>query len=408
WIDFLNTHQVNSIAVGLGGKVLPEYLDPVAYNGQISENTDGLLVADLDQLDDVLVNTFTNTVDGTLLAGGPLDQPNSGVGADGGHVQQVAFDLYQGGATQFVYDPAAGSITVTGEPDVDHRGVFDAATRTLTVSTLIGGSFAIDLDRGAYVYTGPAGSVSDSRDAFDFVVVDGDGDSAGSSIRVDIVNQQTQLGTAGDDILVGTEVADRIIGLGGNDTIGGGANDDMLIGNGGNDVLHGDAGADRLFGGDGVDVLRGGDGADRLDGGAGNDALSGGNDADVFSWTLYDKGSPGSPAVDSISDFTVAARADGGDALDLRDLLVGESNDTLDQYLDFLVVGAGLDLRTELRISSEGGFAGGTYDAAVEDQRIVFEGLDIRAELGLAADAPDAAIIQTLLNRNDLIVDSGL
>jgi Ca2+-binding RTX toxin-like protein len=177
------------------------------------------------------------------------------------------------------------------------------------------------------------------------------------------------------------------------DALGGGAGSDTLTGGGGNDTLVGGAGNDNLSGGDGNDTLVGG---------AGNDSLTGGAGADTFAWVLADHGSNGTPAVDTIADFAAAAPAAGGDILDLRDLLQGETTSTtLDRYLDFNVVGG----ITEIRISSSGAFAGGTYAAGFEDQRIVLQGVDIRTSLGLGAGASDLQIISELINRGKLLTD---
>ena len=88
--------------------------------------------------------------------------------------------------------------------------------------------------------------------------------------------------------------------------------------------------------------------------------------------------------------------------LDLRDLLQGEAaSATLDRYLDFNVVGG----NTEIRISSSGGFTGGTYAAGSEDQRIVLDGVDLRATLGLGASPTDLQIINELITRGKLVTD---
>jgi predicted extracellular nuclease len=83
----------------------------------------------------------------------------------------------------------------------------------------------------------------------------------------------TITGTAGDDVLRGTDGADVVMGLGGNDTITGGNADDVVCGG---------AGDDRLTGDNGVDVLLGGFGDDRLDGGNGDDTLVGGPGTDTL------------------------------------------------------------------------------------------------------------------------------
>ncbi len=157
-----------------------------------------------------------------------------------------------------------------------------------------------------------------------------------------------------------------------------------------------------LSGSAAAEILVAGSGNDTLQGGGGNDVLIGGAGADVFRWSLADRGGAGSPAVDAIADFDPAATAAGGDALDLRDLLQGETaSATLDRYLDFNVTGG----NTEIRISSNGGFAGGAYAAGAEDQRIVLDGVDIRAALGLGGAATDSQIIAELINRGKLITD---
>jgi predicted extracellular nuclease len=80
-------------------------------------------------------------------------------------------------------------------------------------------------------------------------------------------------GTAGDDVLTGTNGRDVIMGLGGNDTISGANGEDVLCGGAGNDVLSGGNGDDVLLGGFDTDRLSGDNGADVLIGGPGSDVL---------------------------------------------------------------------------------------------------------------------------------------
>jgi len=83
---------------------------------------------------------------------------------------------------------------------------------------------------------------------------------------------------------------------GGNDTLNGGAGNDILYGQGGNDILIG---------------------------GAGDDILYGGTGADTFVWQKGDIGQ------DVIKDFN----ASEGDRIDLRDLLQGENDGNILNYL---------------------------------------------------------------------------
>ena len=244
-------------------------------------------------------------------------------------------------------------------------------------------------------------------------------------------------GNGSDETLRGSEARDVINGNGGDDTLYGGGGADTMAGGAGNDLLLGEAGADVLNGNAGVDRLDGGLGSDRIDGGAGEDVLiggkgwdtlTGGAGSDVFRWNFGDGGvaagrvenaasgttaqfngtaSSGSRAQDVITDFNTAPAASGGDVLDLRELLVGDlhgaanAQGNLQNYLDFNVSGG----NTEIRISTAGQFSSGTYNSAVEDQRIVLQGVDIRSSLGLSGTATDNQIIQELLTRGKLITD---
>lgn len=97
------------------------------------------------------------------------------------------------------------------------------------------------------------------------------------------------IGTAGDDVIVGTSSADRIEGGGGNDLICGLDGADIILGGDGDDVVYGGRGSDiirmgpgddRVFSGRGHDDVQGGGGNDELIGGPGNDRIVGntGND----------------------------------------------------------------------------------------------------------------------------------
>ena len=87
----------------------------------------------------------------------------------------------------------------------------------------------------------------------------------------------TCVGTAGADLILGTEDDDVIVAGPGNDVVHGDAADDIICGGPGNDSLMGARGVDRLFGGPGNDWLFGAPGGDELNGGPGDyDVLWGG------------------------------------------------------------------------------------------------------------------------------------
>ncbi|RMP66173.1 hypothetical protein ALQ18_04241 [Pseudomonas marginalis pv. marginalis] len=136
---------------------------------------------------------------------------------------------------------------------------------------------------------------------------------------------------------------------------------DTLLGGGGDDILFGQGGNDYLDGGKGNDILLGGTGNDTLIGGAGNDILIGGSGADTFIWKAGDIGN------DVIKDF----KASEGDRIDLKDLLKGETDSTIDNYLKITTV----EGVSTLQVSSEGKLnaAGGLANA---DVTIKLEGND--------------------------------
>jgi Ca2+-binding RTX toxin-like protein len=215
-----------------------------------------------------------------------------------------------------------------------------------------------------------------------------DTDSSANLINIDLLtsgNSGIISGTSGNDAQInGTSGNDIIYGLAGDDTLNGGA---------GNDILRGGAGKDTLNGGDCNDILIGG---------KGNDTLTGGAGVDVFKWDRGDDGVAGNPARDTITDFNKATPGQGGDVLDIRDLLQGENPGNLQNYLHFEKSGSD----TIIHISSNGGFANdahnvsGNFSSGNTTQQIVLSGVDITT-----GQSSDAAIINSLLAQQKLIVD---
>ncbi|MDZ7889619.1 MAG: retention module-containing protein [Pseudomonas sp.] len=199
------------------------------------------------------------------------------------------------------------------------------------------------------------------------------GDSASTQQYLTIANGSSQLSQLGNgnDSLTGTAEADLLRGDNGVDTLSGGAGadrleggngTDTLNGDAGNDVLIGDAGNDILFGGNDNDIMNGGSDSDSLRGGLGNDILTGGSGADTFIWKSGDTGN------DVIKDFNPAA----GDRIDLHDLLQGETDATLSNFLQIDTTS------NSLLISSTGQLnaAGGTV-ASHADTTIKLDGFDL-------------------------------
>lgn len=91
--------------------------------------------------------------------------------------------------------------------------------------------------------------------------------------------------TAGVDM---TEFSSIFVGTAGNDVLNGSNDNDWMAGLEGRDVINGRDGNDSLEGNDDNDTLNGGTGKDTLIGGLGNDQLLGGAGNDVYTFNLGD------------------------------------------------------------------------------------------------------------------------
>ena len=357
WVQFLNQNQIKAYAVGMGGDVSQIYLNPVAHDGQAGSNMDGLLVSDLAQLDGALSGTTSDFVQGNLSTGGAIGLP-------GGYFDRVT------------------SITVDG---ISHP--FDAAHPLLTLTTAHGGLLSVDMRTGDYSYAAPNAHVPGLvTETIVFSLLDQHAEVVSSTLNVTLDHTSVIAGTSGDDLLVGGNTANLIMGLDGADTIEGDGGHDQLLGGAGNDDLSGDVGDDLLVGGQGSDTLQGGAGSD------------------VFAWHFDDRGASGSDAqraVDTILDFDpTKSRANGGDVLDLRDLLQGENtlggSGNLDHYLVFDTSGP----NTVIRVAPTGDFVAGV---GTESQRIILDGVNLRSDLGFDSGASDALVIAKLLVQGNLL-----
>ena len=149
------------------------------------------------------------------------------------------------------------------------------------------------------------------------------------------------------------------------------------------DTVRTDGGSNKLDGGAGNDILIGGAGSDLLIGGPGDDILYGGGGDDVFKWRSGDQGESGAPASDVVRDFS-----NGNNVLDISELLVDASEDTIAQYL----VATGSEAETVIYIHSGGEI---NPDGSNADQVIILEGVSFQE-----------GIVQTLITNEQLkIID---
>ncbi len=177
-------------------------------------------------------------------------------------------------------------------------------------------------------------------------------------------------------------------------TLNGTASNDHLVGQGNSEALSRGLG---VSGAGGHDILVGGQVEDRLTGRDGSD---------VFQWHLGNAGAKCQPAIGLITDINAAPASNNGNVLDLRDLrdlLQGENQGKLFQYLYFDT--ASTPGSTHIRVSTTGGFTETSSASGAEDQRITLANVDIRAPLGLDAQASDHQLIAELMQRGKLLVE---
>lgn len=197
----------------------------------------------------------------TLVSLGGQDSLSGDAGDDWLSVQSVDLQVTAHFAAGGGHDRLTSSnpnVRVVFDASVDPSLVVLSRNGADLVATLPGGSDSFTV--GSFFVdsasTQPAGRVSRLEFA--------DGLSlTAAQLVARLATGNTNVGAAGNDLLIGSTSADTLDGQGGDDT------------------LWGRAGADSLLGGDGNDTLDGGDGVDDLSGGLGNDSISSGSGADL-------------------------------------------------------------------------------------------------------------------------------
>ncbi|UTV28636.1 Ig-like domain-containing protein [Photobacterium atrarenae] len=190
WETYLNNHDIKAYALGIGNGVSVSQLDRVAFDGTTNSEMDAQVVTDVNDLSSVL-NATAAHISGNLVQdtsrSGQLDV--SQFGADGGYISAVTVD----GKT-YHYSPVGGITGATGAQ-------FNANTNELTIETTAKGKWTIDLDNGAYSYTAPAGAQGAFSESLDYVLTDSDGDTADSSLTLNVKPADNQAPVANDDVV---------------------------------------------------------------------------------------------------------------------------------------------------------------------------------------------------------------
>lgn len=176
WVRFLADHHILSHAVGLGVQVSADDVDPIAYDGQLLQSMDAVLVPDVATLSDVVSHSVVSPIRGSLLEG-------VNMGADGlGLVH---------------------SITVGG-----HQHLADPSLPVMAVTTGQGGTLTVDVQTGQYTYVPPVGVQTYKLDEIGYTLVDRDGDQVSATLNAVVNRFETIVTTNKADILVGHDGTD--------------------------------------------------------------------------------------------------------------------------------------------------------------------------------------------------------
>jgi large repetitive protein len=280
--------------------------------------------------------TALNTVDGSGDGG---DYFLTGFSASGNASQNTGYTLAEGASLNI--GSASSLKLLSNDSDVDGDSLVLTKINGANVSngsliSLTYGDLVIQTDGSFSYVANKAAALSSGQlvtDSFTYTISDGHGGTATATATMTIIGKDLT-GTAGNDILIGGAYSEQIVG------------------------------------------------------GRGNDTMTGGLGADTFKWSLNDQGSKGSPAIDTITDFSTAQ----GDKLDLRDLLQNENSGNLTNYLHFASDGT----NTTVSVSSTGSFNGSNY-TAMTDQTIVLNGVNLTGT--------DTTIINLLKTNGNLITD---
>jgi Ca2+-binding RTX toxin-like protein len=283
-------------------------------NTEIVVARNGTVIAELDNIEEITVNTSTVTSPGGVAPGG--------TGTIGGDTVQVIGNF---AGTSLNYSTitvngggGADTVDISGLTS-DHRIVFhggggdDQVVGTLRPQDVVDTQNVLpSSDQGGSTGNGDGhdqtgGGNQDGSDDHNQGGNSGDDDQQCSSGGHDHHDGQggggtpiqpadipgmpaPHIGTPGDDVMIGAsgenvlsgqDGDDLLLGNDGGDTLKAGSGDDLVKAGAGDDVVFGNDGNDDLFGGSGKDLMTGDAGDDRLFGDAGDDALEGGTGNDT-------------------------------------------------------------------------------------------------------------------------------
>jgi Ca2+-binding RTX toxin-like protein len=242
-------------------------------NTEIVVTRNGVVISELDNIEEIEVNTLGVSVGGvnggssagdTITVVGDFTQTSldfNTITIDGTAGNDTVDISQLSSAHRIVFREQGGTDTVVGTLRPQDVVIAADGTNTNANNTSAGGSIPVSSgDVAAPVIAAPAVPDAAPTGASDLLV----GTDDDFIVRA----------AGGDDIVRGGKGDDQLYGGSGDDDLTGGEGDDLLDGGSSDDVLAGGAGDDILLGGSGDDTLNGSAGDDILTGGSGHDLFA--------------------------------------------------------------------------------------------------------------------------------------
>ena len=198
YIEYVNANSIDSYAVGIGSS-LPADLSDLNYIHNIDSLGAGygtvdpaLIVEDVSKLQSELLSTVPTAFGGNITVDVDASIENVLFGADTGYVDSITIDL---GGTDYTFTYDGSTITVPGA--LAATVAVDGALMTLDADDGFAyGTIKFNFADGSYTISAPNGLAPATFD-FDFTIVDGDGDTAGATATINIVDDAPE---ARDDL----------------------------------------------------------------------------------------------------------------------------------------------------------------------------------------------------------------
>ncbi|TPK46588.1 MULTISPECIES: DUF5801 repeats-in-toxin domain-containing protein, partial [unclassified Mesorhizobium] len=181
WSNFLASSHVNQVfALGFSDIANTNFLAQIASRpGDIAE-----AVTDPTELSSTLAGALPSSASGSILADHGLGV--DAFGADGGHIQSIAID-----GTTYTFN-GTNAISLSGALPGAHLLANDG--KSIEVTTSAGGKLTFYFadegihHAGDYDYTAPVNVNADKIETFHYVLVDGDGDTAGADLQITVLD----------------------------------------------------------------------------------------------------------------------------------------------------------------------------------------------------------------------------